>query len=214
MSSISSLFSHVDWRNKGEVSMVMPVTSSLPEGLGIVPIVLHKRRRKEGQSRRKSACHSSPVIYNCAVVYKCLTQSLSIYREKWEQMLSLCLCVGKLVTWRTRWIISHTFSTDVTQHSGELSAKCLEKGATRFGRCESLPSHPVDQSELLPAGYRSDLLRVSSTFGQLIVVFHVTLAGSKTLLSTERSIRSIFYFPLKLQTPSNSNLTATLQHPH
>lgn len=109
MSSISSLFSHVDWRNKGEVSMVMPVTSSLPEGPAIVPIVLHKRRRKEGQSRRKRACHSSPVIYNCAVVDKCLTQSLSIYRESESKCSSFCLCVGKLVPWRTRWIISHTF---------------------------------------------------------------------------------------------------------
>lgn len=129
MSSISPLFSHVDWRNKGEVSMVMPVTSSLPEGLGIVLIVLHKRRRKEGHSRRKGACHSSLVICNCAIVHKCLTQSLRLQR-KWEQMCTLSLCVRELVAWHTSCNSPYTFLIFVMQHSGKHRRNVWKGGST------------------------------------------------------------------------------------
>lgn len=64
--------------NKGEVSMAIPVTSSLPVALAIVPIVLQESRREEGQSGRKRARRSSLVMYDCR------TQSVSTYRPTGE----------------------------------------------------------------------------------------------------------------------------------
>lgn len=172
MSSISSLLSHVDWRNKGEVSMVMPVTSSLPEGLGIVPIVLHKRRRKEGQSRRKRALSQLACdIQLCSGVQMSHAEPLHPQR-KWEQMLCLCLSVGKTgnLTYQVDYL-PHLFDWCHANILVNSPLSVWKKGATRFGRCESLPSHHVDQSESCYL-----LVRVSSTFGQLIAVFDVTPA--------------------------------------
>lgn len=207
MSSISSLFSHVDWRNKGEVSMVMPVTSSLPEGLGIVPIVLQRRRRKEGQSRRKRVCHSSLVMYNCAVVYKCPTRSLSIGRES----ESLRGKTGNL-TYRMEYLpFPHLYRLMSHNIPVNPPLSVWKRPATQFGRCEPLPLHPVHQSELLPAVAFSEFHRPSASCLPCVMWL---LLGVKAQLSSGRSVRSVFYFPLKWQTPSNTNLTANLQYPH
>lgn len=138
---------------RGEVSMAMPVTSSLPEGLGIVPIVLHKRRRKEGQSRRKRVCHSSLVMYNCA------------QRRAAPSTEEVSLCVGKTanLTYRMEYLpFPHLYRLMSRNIPVNSPLSVWKRPATQFGRCEAPPLHPVHRSELLPAAAFSEFHRPSA----------------------------------------------------